>query len=216
MIKQKKNKKGFTLVEMILSVAIICLIGGVIAGVCAAISNSFATTYSIDDSADYAMLYAKGFENSFLANTQPKVTSLQWEISNPKSDSTKFPTLMFGPTGKPKKPVFEPKFLGNTSTDYKWRMAMFFYYDAETETVNYRIFLADAYSKTNFIYMYDDGFWVPRFSERTGKGSKTIKVEGTSLSKTVLKSYGFTDAQLNQLPSKIFDESKYMTKITYS
>lgn len=215
MIKQKKNKKGFTLVEMILSVAIICLIGGVIAGVCAAISNSFATTYSIDDSADYAMLYAKGFENSFLANTQPKVAGMQWEISNPQNDSTKFPTLMFGPKDKTKKAVFEPKFIGNKSTDYKWRIAMFFYYDTDTETVKYRIFLADAYSKTNFIYMYDDGFWVPRFKERSGKGSKTIKVEGSELSKTTLKSYGFTDEQLNQLPSKIFNETQYKTQITY-
>ena len=215
MIKQKKNKKGFTLVEMILSVAIICLIGGVIAGVCAAISNSFATTYSIDDSADYAMLYAKGFENSFLANTQPQIASLEWEMSNPKSDSTKFPTLMFGPKDKTKKAVFEPKFLGNKSTDYKWRMAIFFYYDADTETVNYRIFLADAYSKTNFIYMYDDGFWVPRFKERTGKGSKTISVDGSSLSSTTLKSYGFTQEQIDQLPSKVLNESKYKTKIIY-
>lgn len=216
MIRKNKNKKGFTLVEMILSVAIICLIGGVIAGLCAAISNSFATTYSIDDSADYAMLYAKGFENSFLANTQPKVKSLQWEISNPQADSTKFPTLMFGPSDKTKKPVFEPKFIGNTATDYKWRMAMFFCYDTATETVKYRIFLADAYSKTNFIYMYDDGFWVPRFKERSGyTGSKTIKGEGKQLTSTLLKEYGFTDDQIKQLPSKAFDTS-YWTQITYS
>ena len=52
MRKQTKNKKGFSLVEMVLAIAIIILIGGVIAGICASISNSFITTYNIDDSSD--------------------------------------------------------------------------------------------------------------------------------------------------------------------
>ena len=50
MRKQAKNKKGFSLVEMVLAIAIIVLIGGVIAGICASISNSFISTYNIDDS----------------------------------------------------------------------------------------------------------------------------------------------------------------------
>ena len=87
MRRHNKNKFGFSLLEMVLAIAIIVLIGGVIAGICASISNSFVTTYNIDESADYAMLYARGFENSFLATTQLDASngnSWEWTIANPK------------------------------------------------------------------------------------------------------------------------------------
>ena len=77
MKQKRKNKKGFTLVELLLSLAIICMIGGVIAGLCASIGSSFGTTYNLNDSADYAALFGKGFENSFLAITQGKGASKQ-------------------------------------------------------------------------------------------------------------------------------------------
>ena len=50
MKQKRKNKKGFTLVELLLSLAIICMIGGVIAGLCASIGSSFGTTYNLNDS----------------------------------------------------------------------------------------------------------------------------------------------------------------------
>ena len=215
----RKSKKGFTLVEMVLSVAIICMIGGVIAGVCASISSSFATTYDIDDAADYSMLYSKGFENSFLACTQTDGSdNLVWYISNPKADSSKYPTLMFGPQSGTCKPVFEPKFIGNTKTDYKWRIALFFYYDEANEYVHYRMFLADAYNKkTDYIYMFDDSFWVPRLKERADFNSKSmaITVDGSDMNAKTLKKYGFTDGQIAKLPSKAFD-SKYKTQIKFN
>ena len=60
MHRQLKSKKGFTLVELVLAIAIIVLISGVVAGICASISNSFITTYNIDDSSDYASIIRFG------------------------------------------------------------------------------------------------------------------------------------------------------------
>lgn len=175
MKKTSKNRKGFTLVEMLLSLAIICMIGGVIGGLCVSIANSFTTTYNIDDSADYAMLYAKGFENSFLACTQGEGEANQewwWTVTNTKGVSG--PPLLQVKKPKQTNPesVFTPRFIGTSSTPSKWSVIMFFAVEDKATgsnksvLVSYRIYMRDNYSKTSYIYRYDGSFWVPRFYER--------------------------------------------------
>ena len=178
MKKTIKNRKGFTLVEMLLSLAIICMIGGVIGGVCVSISNSFVTTYNIDDSADYALLYAKAFENSFLDCTQgagAKGKTWEWYISNPRGLNGT-PLLKVKKPGAGESNVFTPKFIGNSSTPSKWSVIMFYCVEEKPaggaeETfasvlVKYRIYIKDNYARTDYIYRYDGSFWVPRFYER--------------------------------------------------
>ncbi len=180
MKKSNKSRKGFTLLEMMLALAIICMIGGVIAGICAGISSSFGTTYNIDDSSDYAVLYAKGFENSFLAATQDSNATGQaysWWID----ESSTIPYLMCtgsGVTGSGK--VFEPRFMGNSATESKWDVHMFFRYDENSNTVAYCIFIKDNYGKTTFSNFYEGSFWVPRFSTRVGSDSRKIEIDTTS------------------------------------
>ena len=80
------------------------------------------------------------------------------------------------------------------------------------------MFLADAYNKkTDYIYMFDDSFWVPRLKERADFNSKSmaITVDGSEMNSKTLKKYGFTDAQIAKLPSKAFD-SKYKTQIKFN
>ena len=227
MFKVNKSKKGFTLVEMILSIAIVCMLGGIIAGVCASISNSFQATYSIDDAADYALLYTRGFENSFLANTQkPQGKKLDWYISNPSGSGdgtgTSVPTLILDAGTEGRVPVFDPKHIGTNSSGYKWSVCMFYKYDDANENVKYVIFLGDNYSKTNYVYMYNGEFWVPRFQERAknAKATRTISVTGDSLSAATLKKYGFSDAQVAQIPANFFTNDKakgnWGTKISFS
>lgn len=226
MLRVNKSKKGFTLVEMILSIAIICLLGGVIAGVCASISNSFQATYSIDDAADYALLYARGFENSFLANSQqPQGKKLDWYVSNPSGTGdgtgTSVPTLILDGGTAGLQPVFDPKHITTNGTGYKWSVCMFYKFNPDTENVSYVIFLGDNYSKTNYIYMYNGEFWVPRFQERAknAKVTRTISVTGSPLTSATLKSYGFSDEQVAQVPSSFFSNDKangYGTKISFS
>ncbi len=221
MFKLRKDKKGFTLVEMILALAIICLLGTVIAGVCAQISSSFSTTYSIDDSADYAMLYARGFENSFLANTQGGGSAgkvWKWYVNDPKDGKSSVPTLRVITPDGVDSAVFEPKFIGNTTTSYKWSVRMFYKYDATNHVVKYRMFLKDNFSKTHYIYMYDGDFWIPRFEERAEyagvKGSREILISGDSMTQATFKNiYKYTDDEVNTI--KKYLDKEYRSTIEY-
>jgi len=211
MKKMSKNRKGFTLVEMLLSLAIICMIGGVIGGLCVSIANSFTTTYNIDDSADYAMLYAKGFENSFLATTQgagQKDDQWTWTVANNKGVSGP-PLLQVTKNKSTPQNVFTPQFIGTSSTPSKWSIIMFYAVDKKTEStdslvVKYRIYMRDNYSRTSYIYRYDGSFWVPRFYERAkmaGVDSKReIKVDTNSAPMTddTLRAFCTDGATLNQ------------------
>ena len=219
MNKLRKDRKGFTLIEMLLSLAIICMIGGVIGGLCVSIANSFATTYNIDDSADYAMLYARGFENSFLATTQGKGVSKdywEWEVTNTKGNSGP-PLLQVTKNGKTPEAVFTPKFIGTSSTPTKWSIIMFYAIEEtgsdkdKSVLVKYRIYLRDNYSQTSYIYRYDGSFWVPRFYQRADKAgvldSRKIEIDKSSAGMTdaTMKDFCTDKGVLNQ---KAYDAIK--------
>lgn len=213
MRRHNKNKFGFSLLEMVLAIAIIVLIGGVIAGICASISNSFVTTYNIDESADYAMLYARGFENSFLATTQLDASngnSWEWTIANPKGLNGTTPLLTVKKPDNSTEPVFNPRFMtsDDASDDNKWGISMFYMYDDTNEVVYYRVFIKDNY-QSNFVSRYDGSFWVPRLmerAERAGAGGRSVSVSGNELSAPTLKNvYGFSDDEVAQLGSNALD-----------
>ena len=237
MKKTVKNRKGFTLVEMLLSLAIICMIGGVIGGICVQISNSFVTTYNIDDSADYAMLYAKGFENSFLASTQGAGSSgnkWTWYMNNPMGNGGHPSLMVKDPTNT--REVFTPQHIGNSTTPSKWSVFMFFAKEehgpatSKSVLIKYRIFIKDNYSRTDYIYRYDGSFWVPRFQERAeqaGATNRKIEVLTTAqdntsypmTKKTFTDHYGFTEGSgaLSAIEGSLEAEGSatYYTKIQY-
>ena len=214
MRRHNKNKFGFSLLEMVLAIAIIVLIGGVIAGICASISNSFVTTYNIDESADYAMLYARGFENSFLATTQLDASngnSWEWTIANPKCLNGTTPLLTVNKTDNSTEQVFNPRCItsDDASDDNKWGISMFYMYDDTNEVVYYRVFIKDNY-QSNFVSRYDGSFWVPRLmerAERAGAGGRSVTVSGNKLDAATLKNvYGFSDDEVAQLGSNALDD----------
>jgi prepilin-type N-terminal cleavage/methylation domain-containing protein len=207
MKKLNKHKLGFSLLEMVLVLAIICLLGGVIGGICIAISNSFITTYNLDDSSDYALLFSRGFENSFLAksqkgkgasNTLPAASNtVSWYVNGSTSIST-YPTLRCV-EGTTNSAVFEPKFLGGSDGVNKWDILMFYKWDPASERVLYRIIMKDGKAGTNFTYFYEGGFWVPRFTDRKingGSNSMNIMVSGDEMTQTYLTSRGFGTGQI--------------------
>ena len=221
MKRLNKHKLGFSLLEMVLVLAIICLLGGVIGGICLAISNSFITTYNIDDSSDYALLFSRGFENSFLAKSQKSGASnsipaasntVTWYVNGSTSISS-YPTLRCV-EGSSDTAVFEPQFLGGSDGVYKWDILMFYKWDAASERVLYRILMKDNKNGTNFTYFYEGGFWVPRFTDRkvyTGADSRNIICGGQEMG-------NFLSAQsisTNQIPSNVLSEG-YMTNISYT
>lgn len=236
MRKINRKKKGFTLVEMVLVLAITVMLGGIIAGVCASISNSFVTTYNIDDSTDYAMLYAKGFENSFLTNCQADMEgssehAIKWRITNPAGEVGSVPTLsmiMLDTEGNDGTavPVFEPQNLYSVSSTEKskWAVSMFFKYDQANSYIDYRIFVKDNMSgSSNYVTRYDGGFWIPRMEDCAkydGKlGSRTVEVVGTPLTKTNLTDqdgpYKFTEAEWAMIGDNAMDPDYKDTLVFY-
>lgn len=223
MRKQIKNKKGFSLLEMVLAIAIILLIGGVIAGICASISNSFVTTYNIDDSSDYAMLYARGFENSFLAYSQSKNgaknQAYTWRIKDATGLSNTVPTLTVT-TGSGDKAVFNPQFLGkdDPSGKAKWNVSMFYKFDEDTACVLYRIFIKDNYAVGD-ISRYDGSFWIPRFEEcakfdGVSAGRVVETSGGDPLDEDTMKDkYKYTDSEIAQISNGLDDS--YSDLITF-
>lgn len=217
---QLKNKKGFTLVEMILSLAIICIIGGVIAGICVSISDSFSTTYNIDDSTDYAMLYANGFENSVLSKTcgNGGESGDVWTWSVEQTGNV--PLLIIDKTDGPRVPVFEPNFINTTGGDSKWEIRMFYNWNSSTKCISYKIFVKDNYSRTHYVYMYEGSFWIPRFTERAEqsgvKDSRTIYLVDDSDSMTrdtFIDTYDWTEDEFAPIESQM--DENYRSAIVY-
>ena len=221
MKRLSKHKLGFSLVEMVLVLAIICLLGGIIGGLCIAISNSFITTINLDDSSDYALLFARGFENSFLANSQKQGPSgnCVWYVDSSTSKAS-YPTLRVvtptAPSGKTDRDnaVFEPEFLGENGT-YKWDILMYYKWDSASERVLYCVLLKDRKNGSDFTYFYEGGFWVPRFTDRkaTNGSSCNIIVSGEEMKGNTISAHGFGT---NQIPGALLDGSyKSMIEYTY-
>jgi len=217
---QNKNKKGFTLVEMILSLAIICIIGGVIAGICVSISDSFSTTYNIDDSTDYAILYANGFENSFLKETQGTTgesgDTWKWYVT----PTGGVPILTVVDNEGTIGPVFEPNFISTHSGDSKWDVRMFYKFDTTTKCVNYKIFIKDNYSRSHYVYSYEGSFWVPRFTERAKQNgvedTREIRVSGDSMVRATFRNtYGWTEDECDSISGLMDGDYKSVIEYTW-
>ena len=167
MIKTYKNKRGFTLVEMMLTLAIISIIFGLTTALMVAIKNSFMTTVNTNDSADYGQLYAMGFEESLLKYTNDG-TAGTWSIKDN--------LLKIGDTA-----VFTPVQLqtanpaGSGKVD-KWKMSMYFDVTGEGQ-VNYIVYVVDNYyDPGKLTYTYKGSLWLPHF---TATGDGTL-IEGGS------------------------------------
>ena len=66
MRKINKNKKAFTLVEVMLAVAIIAMTAGVFFSLILVVMKSHVNVVSTNDCADFAMLNARAFENTVI------------------------------------------------------------------------------------------------------------------------------------------------------
>ena len=158
-----KNRRGFTLVEMMLSLAIIAIIFGLTTALMVSISNSFTMTYNLNDASDYAMLYAYGFENSVIAEVNQK-HSATWSIGTytPAGGAAQNSVLLYGDN----KAVFEPHQMktkeANTGAVVdKWIVKM--YFKTEGSLVKYVVLIYDNYCNPTKPLMckYEGSFWLP-------------------------------------------------------
>lgn len=161
----RNSKRGFTLVELMLAMAIITIIGWTTVALMIAIKDSFMTTYNVNDSADYAILYANGFENAFLAATQ---NNNNVTVHVRESDNTLCKDSITGE-------IFHPSQMKTTRRSDgtvvdKWLVRMYFKLDTDpsgnpqaSQCIRYRIYVLDNYYSPNLklMNMYEGTIWPP-------------------------------------------------------
>lgn len=157
----KKSKKGFTLIEIMLSIAIITIISGLFVALLVAIKDSYLNVYNADDSTDYAMLFAQGFENSFLGTVQDttETHTVSWKVDNSqlyRNSTVVFATNQMKTTTK-----------GTNNVKDKWKIEMTYEYDG-TNTISYHIDVIDNYyNPGQLTCKYDGSFAILHFDNGT-------------------------------------------------
>ena len=178
-----KSKKGFTLLEMMLSIAIVTIVSGCLVSLMIGIKDSYINTYNSDDSTDYAMLFAQGLENSVLATVQDHdghpVSDATWKVGLVTGgDGAKHTVLLRNGTA-----VFDMKQMsvtpkGSATPVDKWTITLEF--DPTTQIngtnkggptngmVKYTIKVYDNYYNPGVLKCtYNGGFLLPHFDNGT-------------------------------------------------
>ena len=189
MVTVHKNKKGFTLLEMMLSIAIITIVSGCLVSLMIGIKDSYINTYNSDDSTDYAMLFAQGLENSVLATVQDQgahpVKTAVWKVGTYTGDdgATHTALMMNGtPVFKLKQMQVQPK--GKNKIVDKWSITLEF--DPTTNItasnvgptkgmINYTITVRDNYYDPQHPIkcVHNGGFLLPHFDNGTVTATAT-------------------------------------------
>ena len=188
-MKRLHNKRGFTLVEMMLALAIIIIIGWTTVALMIATRDSFMSTYNTNDSSDYAVLYANGIENTYLAHTQYKTDTT---ISIDKNHS------ILKDNGSQ---VFAPNQMKTTNVNNghivdKWEIRAYFYSDttdAGQQIVKYRVFVVDNYYSPSYRVMcvHEDAVWAPHMGY--GKVSLSNTHSGENVDTFLRGQYNLTN-----------------------
>lgn len=169
-----KNRRGFTLVEMMLALAIIAIVFGLTTALMITIKDSFVMTYNLNDSSDYAVLYGYGIENSVLAKIAKKEAAT-WQIATYTDDSTGVTqncVLMCNDDDY----VFLPSQMKtkdmNGNVVDKWIVETYFRVDGSM--VYYIVVIKDNYYNPTKPVMcnYEGSFWIPH-------SSATLTTDGT-------------------------------------
>lgn len=163
----KKNKRAFTLVEVMLAIAIIMLIMGLFVSLIYAVRDSFYRTYTSNDAADYAYLYSQAVENYIIKNAeQDPGTPHTYEIdaihdSQFLCDGTApFTLTQMVKDGNP-----------------KWKIYMYAK-DLGNGMISYTLYLVDNYNNPGELVMtYESTLWIP--THGTTQKAPTIKIEQT-------------------------------------
>lgn len=178
MRRTNKSKKGFTLLEVMLSIAIISIIGGLYVTMLISVTESHNTIYNVDNSTDYAMLYAKAIENNVLGTVQDEgATSATWMVDPSQS-------YYITKNGSPIFTLKQNQVTSGGVRKNKWNVTMTFEVDSkklDASTYNYTItyhikVIDNYYNPGRETANYTSSFVIPHF----GNG-KIEQVGGTQL-----------------------------------
>ena len=162
------TKRGFTLVEMMLALAIIVVIGWTTVALMIATRDSFMTSYNTNDSSDYATLYSNGIENTYLAHTQYKTNSTI-TIDKNHSILKDNGVQVFAPN------QMSTKNVNTGATVDKWEIRAYYFFDtaaAGQQLVKYKVFVVDNYYSPSYRVMciQENAVWAPHM----GYGKVTL------------------------------------------
>lgn len=159
---KRVNKNGFTLVEMLLAIAIMLLISGLFVSLVIAIKDSFYRVYNDDDSTDYAMLYAQALENQILYDVQNDFKGTYYIntdflfCSTSNSDNNQFTDDSHNTFATLK------DFNKTKDGNVKWRIYLSASYESSTGLLSYTIYVVDNYDNPDTLVQAHSGqMWIP-------------------------------------------------------
>lgn len=156
----KYCKRGFTLIEMLLAIAITMVISGLFITLIVAIKASYYRTYNDDDCADIAAMYAQALENQILYDIQNGVATDTISIN---SDSILTNTLTTHQITFDQIDNFN-----RAGTEQKWDIRMVCYFDSDTCEFRYKFYFIDLYVNPGYLcYELEGGFWIPYYAPFT-------------------------------------------------
>jgi len=156
---KKSNKQGFTLLEMLLAIAIALVISGVFLSLIVAIKTSYYRTYNDDDCADIAAMYAEALENTVLYDIQHGVRDVISIDPNTSILINDNHTITFGDIDNFNR-------ASPSAADRKWDIRMICYLDENTGEFRYQFYFIDLYVQPGYLhYVYEGSFWIPCYNK---------------------------------------------------
>lgn len=166
MRKLNKNKKAFTLVELMLAVAIIIMTSGIFFSLIIMVMKSHTNVATTNDAADYALLNARAFENTVINAKTVGTGDSSIYVSHNKL--TKDGTPLFD---------LEQYKIEPDGID-KWNVT--FSYELNSKGVcNYTIKLSDASSVSvaglnKYVYTYNGSVYIPHTTGSTAASGSSF------------------------------------------
>ena len=175
----KNNKLGFTLVEVMLAIAIMLLISGLFVSLIIATHESFYTTYNYNDSTDYCQMYGKIISDKILADRQDTGFT---------SGSSRYywmnqSTCQFEKVGDTTPIIEMPRVYNNDGT-LKWIFAVTSVsFDSTKNLAAIEITVIDNYHNPGeILYEYTFTCWIPNMTKwgtNTPVGDRITVSQGT-------------------------------------
>lgn len=196
----KSSKKGFTLLEMMLAIAIILLISGLFVSLIVAVKDSFYRVYNDDDSTDYAALYAQALENQAIYDYQNNNgNSYHINMTAAEGENADF-VLVTGANTDTFGFRSMNNFNKNKDGKYKWRVYLVIDHNSDGSLkspglVEYTLYMVDNYyDPGKLVQEYKGSFWLPNHGDFDAINEPSVKVvnDGGTVSFTSNKNGSMT------------------------
>lgn len=183
----KQNKYGFTLVEMMLSIAIIIIISVLFVPMLISVKDSFKRVYNANDAADYAQLYAKAFENQLIYDIQNGVSGSSYTYRVTPYDATNASNSCIFLANETDVYNFAEINGMNTNRDGKPKWEIIMDYDVDVlpsgkgYIIEYCVVMVDQFNDPGSVELeYGGSFWIPPMMAGDAGATPSFFISGSS------------------------------------